>query len=123
MISQAGKVVLMKTMVHAIPSYYMNSFLLPLTTCQEIEQATMQFSWGATDEDRKHHWCMWDVLRRTKAKGGVGFRELYFFNLAMLGKQLWNLMKQFRAYRILKAKYFPQTNMLQPTKGVVEEGI
>lgn len=51
-LSQAGKEVLIKAVVQAIPSYSMNCFLLPITTCQEIEKATARFFWGATEKER-----------------------------------------------------------------------
>lgn len=115
MLSQAGKEVLIKVVIQAILSYSMNCFLLPITTCQEIEKATARFFWGATEEERKHHWIGWDVLTRTKAEGGIGFKELYCFNIAMLAKQFWNLMEQPKSlsHRILKEKYFPRTSMLE----------
>lgn len=81
-----------------------------------------------------------EVLIKAVIQAIPSFLKLHFFSLAMLAKQLWNLMKQpsSLAYRILKAKYFPRTDMLQAglghnpsylwrsilaAKGVVEEGI
>lgn len=58
-LSQAGKEVLIKEVIQAIPTYSMNCFLLPLTTCQDIEQATTRFFWNSTLEDRKNHWAAW----------------------------------------------------------------
>lgn len=118
---QAGKEVLIKAIIQAIPAYSMNCFLFPFTICQEIERATARFFWGSTIEDKKCHWAGWDILTTLKAKGGVGFRELHFLNLAMLAKQVWSLLQQPESlsYRILQAKYFPRhsfflgTNELQ----------
>lgn len=85
-LSHAGKEVLIKAVIQAIPSYSMNCFLLPVTTCQEIEKITTRFFWGSTIEDTKCHWTSWEILTTLKAGGGIGFRELHFFNLAMLEK-------------------------------------
>lgn len=120
--------------------YSMNCFLFPITTCQEIERTTARFFWGSTLEDRKTHWAAWDILTTAKANGGMGFRELHFFNLAMLAKQFWNILQHpnLITYRILKAKYFPRHGIMaarlgfQPSyiwrsllaaKGVVADGI
>lgn len=85
-LSQAGREILIKMVLQAIPSYSMNCFMLPITTCQEIEKASARFFWGSTFEDRKMHWATWDILTTTKANGGIGFKEIYFFNIAMLCK-------------------------------------
>lgn len=87
-LSQSGKEILIKAVVQAIPSYTMNCFLLPITICQEIEKASARFFWRARSGERKHHWICWDLLTKGKSKGGIRFREIHFFNLAMLAKQL-----------------------------------
>lgn len=92
-LSHAGREVLLKSVIQSIPSYAMNYFALLVTLCQEIEKTTTRFLWGSTVENRKSHWASWNVLTTAKAKGGIGFRELQYFNMAMLGKQLWNIMQ------------------------------
>ena len=47
----------------------------------------------------------------------MGFRDLYSFNLAMLSKQVWQLITNPDSLcaRVLKAKYFPNESLLQAT--------
>ncbi|CAN0916153.1 Putative ribonuclease H protein At1g65750 [Linum grandiflorum] len=54
-----------------------------------------------------------------KEHGGMGFKDLYGFNLAMFGKQGWQLFTNHTTlvYRILKAKYFPHGNFLSAALG------
>lgn len=49
----------------------------------------------------------------------MGFRELHYFNLAMLGKQLWGLMQNPNSLsaRILRSKYFPRGDVLSAGLG------
>ena len=56
----------------------------------------------------------WSKLCIPKSMGGIGFRELHSFNLAMLAKQGWRLMKNthFLFYRVYKSKYFPNISFL-----------
>ena len=44
-----------------------------------------------------------------KSEGGLGFRDLQDFNMALLGKQLWRIQTRpdLLMSRIMKAKYFP----------------
>lgn len=54
----------------------------------------------------------------SKSRGGLGFRDLHGFNLALLGKQCWNLIVKPDAlvFRVLKARYYPDCHMLQATR-------
>jgi hypothetical protein len=49
-----------------------------------------------------------------KNQGGMGFRDLHCFNLAMLAKQSWRLISNPNSLSalVLKAKYFPDGNIL-----------
>lgn len=52
-------------------------------------------------------------------KWGLGFRDLHGFNLALLGKHVWNFLNNPDSLvaRVFKARYFPQTHMLKATRG------
>jgi len=49
-----------------------------------------------------------------KENGGMGFRQLHAFNLAMLGKQGWCLMsnQDTMVGKAFKGKYFPPVDLL-----------
>ena len=53
-------------------------------------------------------WVSWEKLSILKAKGGMGFRDLKAFDLALLAKQWWRMQKNSNSliHRVLKAKYF-----------------
>ncbi|CAN0914975.1 Putative ribonuclease H protein At1g65750 [Linum grandiflorum] len=61
----------------------------------------------------------WERMSVRKEHGGMGFKDLYGFNLAMLGKQGWQLFTNHTTlvYKILKAKYFPHGNFLSAALG------
>ncbi|GAU26752.1 hypothetical protein TSUD_317500 [Trifolium subterraneum] len=50
------------------------------------------FWWGGGANNKGIQWLAWDRMAYPKALGGMGFRDLYTFNLAMIAKQGWNIM-------------------------------
>ena len=61
----------------------------------------------------------WRRLCNPKKMGGIGFRDLYAFNLALLAKQAWKLVqkKDPLFYRIYKERYFLNTTLLDAEMG------
>ena len=54
-----------------------------------------------------------------KSNGGMGFKNLKHFNLALLAKQRWRLQigHDSLIYRVLKAKYFPRCDFVHASIG------
>ncbi|KAF5452090.1 hypothetical protein F2P56_027124 [Juglans regia] len=54
-------------------------------------------------------------MRSSKAAGGLGFRDLEFFNMALLAKQSWRLLQypNSLAAKLLSTKYYPHGNFMQ----------
>ena len=80
LLSQAGKEVLLKVVIQAIPTFAMSRFRLPVGLCQDIEMLAHRFWWGQRGERRKIHWKKWEVLCKPKEEGGMGFKDLCKFN-------------------------------------------
>lgn len=56
----------------------------------------------------------WERLCEVKEAGGLGFRNLTEFNLAMLAKQAWRLINNVNPLvtELMKARYYPHTDFL-----------
>uniref|UniRef100_A0A803PQG5 Reverse transcriptase domain-containing protein n=1 Tax=Cannabis sativa TaxID=3483 RepID=A0A803PQG5_CANSA len=121
-LSRAGKEILIKTVVQSLPSYAMNVFLLPIGTCNEIERMMASFWWKSNNSNGNGSgitWMSWDRMTKHKYDGGMGFRSLRDFNLAMLGKQRWRLLFNIDslASKVFKARYFPHGDYLSAELG------
>lgn len=110
LLTKAGREILLKTVAQVIPNYAMSCFLFPRGLCSEMEKAIAQFYWSASGDDKKIHWASWEKLTRSKENGGMGFREIFYFNLAMVSKQYWRILhnSQSMVAQVLKAKYYPR---------------
>lgn len=84
-LSSAGKEVLIKAVLQAIPTYIVSCFLLLGYLVSSIEAAIRVFWWG-TSAAQKLAWVSWAKLCQPKHKGILGFQDLRTFNLALLAK-------------------------------------
>ena len=119
MLSMGGKEVLIKVVTQVVPMYIMSCFLLPKGLCEEIEGMIRSFWREQRKQESKIAWVSWEKLCRSKLRGGMGFRNLQAFNLAMLAKQGWRLLSNQNSLcaRVYKAKYYPNGNVLNAKLG------
>ncbi|GKV19300.1 hypothetical protein SLEP1_g29582 [Rubroshorea leprosula] len=119
LLSQAGQEILIKAVAMAIPTFTMSCFLFPAGVCQDINRIIREFWWGQQAQERKICWVSWNQLSKSKHVGGMGFKDLYCFNLAMLARQAWRLLQNPNALwvRVLKSLYFSDSSFLSARKG------
>ena len=97
----------------------MGYFKLPDSFCEDLTSLIQNFWWGQRQEEKKMAWLGWKKLCAPKASGGMGFKSLKEFNLAMLAKQGWQLQQRQNslAHHVLKSKYFPHCDFSQAMLG------
>jgi hypothetical protein len=113
-----AKEILMKAVLQAILVFVMAIFKIPKKLIKELTDAIAGFWWGDTEIQKKMHWCAWWRMCIPKKEGGMGFRDLYSFNRAMLAKQTWRLLSspESLCVRVLRAKYYPTGDLESGTK-------
>ncbi|GAU27143.1 hypothetical protein TSUD_104520 [Trifolium subterraneum] len=86
-------------------------YLIPETNIKEIERMLNSFWWGGGSNNGGIKWLAWDRIPYLKAYGGLGFRNLHLFNMAMVAKQGWKFATNPNSLvaRVYKARYFPNS--------------
>ncbi|KAG7586300.1 Reverse transcriptase zinc-binding domain [Arabidopsis thaliana x Arabidopsis arenosa] len=118
-LSPGGKEVMLKAVAMALPTYTMACFKLPKTVCQQLVSVMSDFWWKNKQEGRGMHWKAWDQLCKPKAVGGLGFKDIEAFNIALLGKQLWRMMerKESLMAKVYKSRYFRKSDPINAPLG------
>jgi hypothetical protein len=113
--SHAAKDTLIKSVVQAIPGFAMGVFKMSMGFCDQYGKLIREFWWGEEEGQRKVHWMSWESMINPKGKGGFGFHDLHLFNQAFLARHAWRLLQNLSSQcaRILKAKYFPNGDILE----------
>ncbi|XP_062104307.1 uncharacterized mitochondrial protein AtMg00310-like [Humulus lupulus] len=120
LLSKAGKEILLKTVVQALPNYAMSVFLLPLDMCKDMERMMSKYWWKlSSTQSSGISWMGWHRMCKHKSRSGMGFRNLRDFNIALLGKQGWRLLdgEESLVSRIFKAHYYPKGFFLDAELG------
>ncbi|OMO60385.1 reverse transcriptase, partial [Corchorus olitorius] len=91
-LSMAGRAVLVKSTLSAIPSYYMQGTRLPSNICNEIDRVNRDLLWDSIDK-KKLNLISWNRITLAK-EGGLGVREAGLKNDAAMAKLTWRLVTE-----------------------------
>ncbi|KAL9675115.1 hypothetical protein QQ045_003316 [Rhodiola kirilowii] len=118
-LSMAGKEILIKSVLQAVPLYAMMCFKLSESLCKRIVGIIGRYWWSKKGEGRSIHWGSYILLCKAKDMGGLGFRDFSNFNDALLAMQIWRLLTNQSSLgsRLIKAKYFKDTCIMQSQLG------
>ena len=111
LLSKGGKEIQIKAVAQAVPSHVMSCYLLPQGITKKLTGAVSHFWWSTKINNKGLHWVAWDKICVPTEEGGLGFRDFHDFNLTLLAKQMWRLLKypQSLLDRVMKGIYYRHT--------------
>jgi len=106
-LSMAGRICLLKSVITAIPLYYMSLFRAPESVCKSIVSIQRRFLWGWGKEKRSISWVNWKNVCKLREERGLGLRDIGSFNIALLAKWKWHYISNGRGRwkECLESKY------------------
>lgn len=84
--SFAARCQLINTVLMNIHVYWGHIFLIPKGVLKEINGICRNFLWSGKANDNKPGAVAWDQLCYIKKEGGLGFRNIWMWNLAVVNK-------------------------------------
>eukprot|EP00253_Pinus_taeda_P022943 PITA_22943 len=89
----AGRIVLVKSVLQAIPIYSLSIMATPKGACTKIKEIYGKFIWGGPNQQRKWALVSWKHLTKRKEEGGLGLRDPEVLNRVMGAKLWWRWMR------------------------------
>lgn len=106
-LSLAGRLIFVQSVILVLPSYIMQTTMLPSILCKDIDKLTQKFLWGSSSSCNKVSLVSWDKVHMDKELGGLGIKNSESLNKAYMIKLAWRFLSQPDSLwaRILRDKY------------------
>ena len=93
-LSTVGRICLIKSVLTAVPLYYLSLFRAPVAVCKSITRIQRRFLWGWGKEKEPISWVSWKMVCKPRKEGVLGLRNIQNFNSALLAKWKWRLIAE-----------------------------
>ena len=85
-ISRAGCLILVKSVLEAIPVYWMSLLWIPKGILEKAHRICLHFLWSNSKEASVSPWVSWEKIARPKSLGGWGLKNIFLFTKALAAK-------------------------------------
>ena len=88
-LSRAGRLVLVKYVLEAIPVYWMLLSWIPKAILEEACEIFFWFLWSVNKDVQVTPWVRWENIAVPKGLGGWGLKNIFLFAKALSAKGGW----------------------------------
>lgn len=93
-LSFAGRLLLIKTVITGITTFWCSTFILPKSVVKRINSLCGIFLWKGNIEEHHSARVAWTEVTKLKREGGLGIKDLSTWNMACCLKLVWLLFFQ-----------------------------
>ncbi|XP_016195906.1 uncharacterized protein LOC107636951 [Arachis ipaensis] len=93
-LSKAGKLVLIKSVLNSLPVYYLSLYKMPTTVAKKLISLQRRFFWGKDDGKAGLALVKWELIQAPKKLGRLGVGDAMICNTALLFKWWWRFSKE-----------------------------
>lgn len=90
-LSFAGRLQLIASVLSSLQVLWSSVFILPKAVSDDIERIIRGFLWCQGEYKRGKAKVRWNEVCKPKKQGGLGFKDLYTWNVALMAKHVWNV--------------------------------
>jgi hypothetical protein len=96
-LSRAGRLVLVKAVLEAIPVYWMSLAWIPKGILEKMRKMCFLYLWQGHKDKKVLPWVRWDRIATPKSLGGWGLKNIFSFSKALAAKCTWRLIKTYKS--------------------------
>lgn len=106
LLSQAGKLQLLKASLQSISIYALSLFRIPVKYVDAIEKIQRILFWSGVEEKKRMSLVAWDQVCRPKSKGGLGLERVQTLNEDLMSKKVWRMFHSYNEWcKMWQSKY------------------
>ncbi|XP_074266690.1 uncharacterized protein LOC141589970 [Silene latifolia] len=88
-LSYAGRLILVKSVLTSLFTYWANIFLIPKGVMKKIDSICRNYLWDGTNIYLRAPLVSWEHVCNPQSEGGLGIRYSSTWNMATVGKVVW----------------------------------